>query len=170
VAGVVIREKMYLNLLEDDIVERLQSGTNVETLVWKYIAAKEHVLESRKVSRAKGKQKKPRFKLTLMALVIKEVIGPLPDPCGPIFLSNKYQSRCNDYVKRRSYSLLSTGLPLWCVQYRKRGNKRWLLVKPTSFNGNRKKQRKSKVSSKSKTSGAAPSSSDKRDWPSDSRN
>jgi hypothetical protein len=34
-------------------------------------------------------------------------------------------SECEDYVYRRGIALYTIGLPIWDVQYRKRGEKRW---------------------------------------------
>jgi hypothetical protein len=49
-AKIVIKEKMYPNLLEDDMVEKLQSGVDPETLVREHITTAEHAPEKRKLS------------------------------------------------------------------------------------------------------------------------
>ena len=91
-AGAMIREKMYLNLLEDDTVERLQVGTDPETLV------QEHVSEKRKVSWIEREQKKSCQESTSTMLVMEEVLGLLPNPFEVIALLDEYQFGCDDYV------------------------------------------------------------------------
>jgi hypothetical protein len=50
---------MNPNLLEDDTMERLQSGADSEILVWEYIATAKHALEKKKLFWINRKQKKP---------------------------------------------------------------------------------------------------------------